>query len=85
MIRFSAAALAGSYGGAASAIVAATAMRPPPVALVGFDPAAERGQYIEGPFGPRGALTAAPDLRVPILYVTLRNDRFVPLAEVRRL
>ncbi len=78
-------ALAGSYSGAAAAIVAATSMRPPPVALVGLDPAAQRGQYIEGPFDPVGALAAASDLRIPVLYVTLRTDQFVPLQEVRRL
>lgn len=78
-------ALAGSYGGAAAAIVAAISMRQPPVGLVGFDPAAVRGQYIEGPFGPVGALAAAPKLRIPVLYVTLQNDRYVPLGEVRRL
>ncbi len=78
-------ALAGSYGGAAAAIVAATTMRPPPFAVLGFDPAAIRGEYIEGPFGPVGALEAAHDLRVPALYVTLSDDRFVPLSEVRRL
>jgi hypothetical protein len=78
-------ALAGSYGGAAAAIVAATTMRPRPFAVVGFDPAAERGQYIEGPFDPVGALDAAPRLRVPVLYVTLAHDRFVPLSEVRHL
>jgi hypothetical protein len=60
-------------------------MRPAPVALLGFDPAAQRGQYVEGPFGPEGALTAAPRLRLPVLYVTLLDDRFVPLAEARRL
>jgi hypothetical protein len=78
-------ALAGSYGGAAAAIVAATTMHPPPFAVLGFDPAAIRGQYIEGPFGPVGALDAAPKLRMPALYVTLSDDRFVPLSEVRRL
>jgi pimeloyl-ACP methyl ester carboxylesterase len=78
-------ALAGSYGGVAAAILAAASMHPAPVAVVGFDPAPERGEYIEGPFGPEGALTAAPGLRMPVLYVTLRNDRFVPLAEVRHL
>ncbi len=78
-------ALAGSYGGAAAAIVGAISMRQPPVGLVGFDPAAVRGQYIEGPFGPVGALAAAPKLRIPVLYVTLQNDRYVPLGEVRRL
>src|SRR5205823_12270288 len=78
-------ALAGSYGGVAAAVVAATSMRPAPVALLGFDPAARRGQYVEGPFGPEGALTAAPRLRLPVLYVTLLGDRFVPLAEARRL
>ncbi len=77
--------LAGSYGGAAAAIVAAVSMRPAPVALVAFDPAALRGQYIEGPFGPEGALDAAPRLRTPVLYVTLQGDRFVPVSEVRRL
>jgi dienelactone hydrolase len=76
---------AGSYGGAAAAIVAATESRPPPVAVLAFQPAAIRGQYIEGPFGPMGALDAAPRLRMPVLYVALRNDQFVPLPEVRRL
>jgi len=75
--------LAGSYGGAAAAVVAATELQA--AAVLGFDPAAERGQYIEGPFGPEGALTAAPKLRAPVMYVTLRGDRFVPVAEVRRL
>ncbi|HEY7281925.1 MAG TPA: alpha/beta fold hydrolase [Actinomycetota bacterium] len=78
-------ALAGSYGGAAAAIVAAVSMHPAPVALVAFDPAALRGQYIEGPFGPEGALSAAPRLRIPVMYVTLQGDRFVPVPEVRRL
>ena len=78
-------AVAGSYGGAAAAIVAAATMHPSPFAVVGFDPAAERGQYIEGPFDPVGAFDAAPRLRTPVLYVTLAHDRFVPLSEVRRL
>ncbi|MFL5799179.1 MAG: hypothetical protein ACJ77A_14765 [Actinomycetota bacterium] len=78
-------ALAGSYGGVAAALVAAVTMRPPPFAVLGFDPAVIRGQYIEGPFGPVGALDAAPRLRMPVLYVTLAQDRFVPVSEVRRL
>jgi len=75
--------LAGSYGGAAAAIVAATELQP--VAVLGFDPAAKRGQYIEGPFGPEGALAAAPRVRAPAMLVTLEGDRFVPVAEARRL
>jgi dienelactone hydrolase len=78
-------AVVGSYGGAAAAIVAAVSMHPAPVALVAFDPAALRGQYIEGPFGPEGALDAAPRVETPVLYVTLQGDRFVPVSEVRRL
>ena len=54
-------------------------------ALVGFSPAAERGQYVEGPFGPEGALQDAPKLRIPVLYATARDDRFVSVSEVHRL
>jgi predicted alpha/beta hydrolase len=76
--------LAGSYGGVAASILAALE-RPRPAALIGFSPAVLRGQYIQGPFGPEGALQVAPRLRVPALYVTERSDGFLPVGEVRRL
>jgi alpha-beta hydrolase superfamily lysophospholipase len=77
--------LFGSYGGVAAAVVATPAITPPVDALVGFSPAAYRGQYVNGPFDPEGALDAAPRLRLPVLYVTAQNDRFVRVSEATRL
>jgi pimeloyl-ACP methyl ester carboxylesterase len=77
--------LMGSYGGAAAAILAAVEADPPVDGLIGISPAPRRGEYIGGPFDPIGALQAAPRLEVPVLYVTAKEDRFVPLPEVRRL
>ena len=77
--------LMGSYGGVAACVVAATEASAYVDGLVGFSPAAERGQYIGGPFDPVGALRAAPRLRVPVLYVAALHDGFVPVPEARRL
>jgi pimeloyl-ACP methyl ester carboxylesterase len=77
--------LLGSYAGVAASVVAATEIQPPVDGLIGISPAAFRGQWVQGPFGPIGALQAAPHLRVPALYVTVRTDSYVSLGEVRRL
>lgn len=78
-------ALLGSYAGAAACVVAAVRITPPVDAVVGFSPPVRRGQYVEGPFDPEGQLAAAPRLRMPTLYATATTDRFVSLADVRRL
>lgn len=75
----------GAYGGVAAAVVEAALDSPAPSALIGLLPAPSRGQYIEGPFGPVGALTAARKMRVPALYVTERGNRYVTVGEARRL
>jgi pimeloyl-ACP methyl ester carboxylesterase len=77
--------LLGSYAGVAAAVVAATEIRPDVDGIVGISPAAYRGHWVEGPFGPIGALQAAPKLRMPALFVTVRTDPYVSLGEVRRL
>jgi hypothetical protein len=77
--------LLGSYAGVAAAVVAATEIDPPVDGVIGISPAAVRGQWVEGPFGPIGAFRAAPRVRVPALYISVRSDRYVPLGEVRRL
>jgi dienelactone hydrolase len=78
--------LTGAYGGAAAVIVAATVSIGSPVAaIVNVSPAARRGQYIEGPFGPMGALQVAARVRAPVLTLTVRNDRYVSVASVKRL
>lgn len=77
--------LLGSYAGVAAAVVAATEIDPPVDGVIGISPAAVRGQWVEGPFGPIGAFQAAPRLRVPALFITVRSDRYVSLGEVRRL
>jgi pimeloyl-ACP methyl ester carboxylesterase len=77
--------LLGSYAGVAAAVVAATEITPAVDGIVGISPAAYRGQWVQGPFGPIGALEAAPRLRMPALFITVRTDSYVPLGEVRRL
>ena len=77
--------LLGSYAGVAAAVVAATEIRPAVDGIIGISPAAYRGQWVQGPFGPIGALQAAPRVRVPALLITVRTDSFVPLGEVHRL
>jgi fermentation-respiration switch protein FrsA (DUF1100 family) len=77
--------LLGSYAGVAAAVVAATEIHPPVDGVIGISPAPVRGQWVLGPFGPIGAFQAAPRLRVPTLYVTVRTDRYVSLRQVRRL
>src|SRR6266542_3591652 len=52
---------------------------------VDISPAAARGQWVQGPFGPVGAFQAAPRMRVPALYLTVRTDPYISLREVRRL
>jgi dienelactone hydrolase len=77
--------LLGSYAGVAAALVAATEIDPPVDGLIGISPAAVRGQWVEGPFEPIGAFQAAPRLRIPTLYLTVRTDSYVSLGSVRRL
>jgi hypothetical protein len=77
--------LLGSYAGVAAAVVAATEVDPPVDGLIGISPAAVRGQWVEGPFEPIGAFQAAPRLRIPTLYLTVRTDSYVSLSSVRRL
>ena len=78
-------ALLGSYAGSAACIVAAVGITPPADALVALSPAVERGQYVEGPFEPEGALQDAPKLRLPVLFVTAKDDRFIPYGEVQHV
>jgi hypothetical protein len=75
----------GSYAGVAAGLVAAIEIRPPVDGLIGISPAPIRGQWVEGPFGPIGAYEAGPRLRIPILYITVRTDSYVPFRSVRRL
>jgi hypothetical protein len=77
--------LLGSYAGVAAAVVAASEIHPPVDGVIGISPAPVRGQWVEGPFGPIGAFQAAPRLRVPALFLTVRTDPYVSLREVRRL
>jgi len=77
--------LLGSYAGVAAAVVAATEIHPLVDGVVGISPAAARGQWVQGPFGPVGAFQAAPRMRVPALYLTVRTDPYISLREVRRL
>jgi fermentation-respiration switch protein FrsA (DUF1100 family) len=76
-------ALFGSYAGSAACIVAADGMNPAADALVALSPALKRGEYVEGPFEPEGALQDAPKLRLPVLYVTAKDDRFIPYEEAQ--
>jgi fermentation-respiration switch protein FrsA (DUF1100 family) len=81
--------LLGSYAGVAAVVVAATEIRSSIDGVIGISPAPFRGQWVEdygsGEFGPMGAFQAAPRLRVPTLYVTVRNDSYVSFGSVRRL
>jgi len=77
--------LVGSYAGVAATVVASTKISPAVEGVIGFSPAPSRGQYVNGPFDPIGALQAAPRMRPPALYVTVRGDQYVPVAEVERL
>jgi pimeloyl-ACP methyl ester carboxylesterase len=77
--------LLGSYAGVAAAVVAATEITPPVDGVIGISPAAARGQWVQGPFGPIGAFQAAPRLRIPVLYITVRTDPYVSMDEVGRL
>jgi pimeloyl-ACP methyl ester carboxylesterase len=77
--------LLGSYAGVAAAVVVATEIHPPVDGVIGISPAAARGQWVQGPFGPVGAFQAAPRMRVPALYLTVRTDPYVSLRAVRRL
>ncbi len=75
----------GFYAGGAVALVASTEIEPPVSGVVAVSAAARRGQFVNGPSTAPGALDVAPRLHVPVLLLSVRTDRFVPLAEDRGL
>ena len=77
--------LVGFYAGGAVALVASTRIEPAVAGVVAVSAAARRGQFVNGPYTAPGAFDVAPRARVPVLFLAVRTDRYVPLSEVRRL
>jgi pimeloyl-ACP methyl ester carboxylesterase len=77
--------LFGTYAGGAISVVAATSTPERIAGVIAVSPAAGKGQYVDGPYSASGAFEVAGRLRVPVLYITVRTDEYVPIGEARRL
>lgn len=69
----------------AISVVAATSTPERIAGVIAVSPAAGKGQYVDGPYSASGAFEVAGRLRVPVLYITVRTDEYVPIGEARRL
>jgi hypothetical protein len=75
----------GAYAGGSLALVASTEVRPAVSGVIAVSAAPRRGEWVNGPYTGPGAFAIASRVRVPVLLLAVRTDRFVPLREDRRL
>jgi pimeloyl-ACP methyl ester carboxylesterase len=76
--------LVGASLGGTIAVVAGAALHPPPAGVVDLSGEADMSGFLDDTSA-LDAVASAPQLRAPALFAVARDDRFVPLADMRRV